>query len=938
MTQRESFEALKNRIKALESELEVIKTDKERLEMILSSPDTGLSLINPDHTTSWVNDTILLQQIMETSPVGITMVDEKGNISMANARAEEILGLERWDIFNRRYNDHEWQIADIHGNAYPDDQLPFVLVKKTEKPVFGIRHSLVCPDGKRVLLSINAAPLFDSNRKFAGMVSALEDITERMQSELALHKSEARFQSYIEHAPLGVFVTDAQGRYIDVNPAAERITGYTAGQLTTMRISDLLTPQGMEDGLRHFKTLVDTGQAHGDIPFCRADGSAGYWTVSATRIGPDRYLGFVEDITDRKEREERITLFGRMLDEAPAGITIHDTEGRFLFSNRQNRLMHGYEREEEFLAIDLQKLDVPESKALLAERFRKIAKEGEARFEVGHFRRDGSTFNLEVTAKTIDWHGKTAVLSIATDITERKRAEKALQAERDQLLSLFNSIDEVIYIADLQTHELLYINRYLADMLPENCLGGKCYKVLQDLDAPCSFCTNDIILGKKPEAHRWEYYNPFLDRHFAIVDRVIRWSDSRDVRFEMAVDISAIKKAEAEGEKLQAQLLQAQKMESVGRLAGGVAHDFNNMLGVILGHAEFALEKAAQDQDLCNDLREIQTAARRSADLTKQLLTFARKQTISPIELDLNDTVESMMKMLRRLIGEDIDLAWQPDARLWPVKMDPSQIDQILANLCVNARDAISGVGWLTIETCNHTFDEAYCSEHPGSIPGDYVLLAVSDNGCGMDKNILNHLFEPFFTTKDVGQGTGLGLATVYGIVKQNSGFITVYSEPGQGSTFRIYLPRFFSENAAISSIPEKQPISGGTETILVVEDEQAILRMTCLMLERNGYSVISADTPSRAMEKAESHSGIIDLLMTDVVMPEMNGRDLAGKIALLHPEIRFLFMSGYTADVIAHQGILDEGVTFIQKPFSMADLTQKVRKVLDTTPDTGRQ
>ncbi|EMS80039.1 histidine kinase,response regulator receiver domain,GAF domain-containing protein [Desulfotignum phosphitoxidans DSM 13687] len=386
--------------------------------------------------------------------------------------------------------------------------------------------------------------------------------------------------------------------------------------------------------------------------------------------------------------------------------------------------------------------------------------------------------------------------------------------------------------------------------------------------------------------------------------------------------------------KTEQQLQQAQKMESVGRLAGGVAHDFNNMLGVILGHTELALLQADENHELHDDLKEIQKAAKRSADITKQLLAFARKQTISPKKIDLNDTVESMLNMLRRLIGEDIDLVWQPGAHLWPVKMDPSQIDQILANLCVNARDAISGVGKLTIETGRKTFDEEYCKEHAGFIPGEFVLLAVSDNGCGMDKDILDNLFEPFFTTKEVGKGTGLGLATIYGIVKQNNGFINVYSEPGQGSTFKIYLPRLVDDKETDKAVPEKKVIAGGTETILLVEDEPSILRMTRMMLERKGYTVLSAATPSEAVEKAKSHSGAIDLLMTDVVMSEMNGRDLSRQITDLYPDIRLLFMSGYTANVIAHQGILDDGVSFIQKPFSMADMTENVRKLLDMTSD----
>jgi signal transduction histidine kinase/ActR/RegA family two-component response regulator len=416
-----------------------------------------------------------------------------------------------------------------------------------------------------------------------------------------------------------------------------------------------------------------------------------------------------------------------------------------------------------------------------------------------------------------------------------------------------------------------------------------------------------------------------------------KWHSDEEAYASTLAGIAANVIIEDERRRLVVQLTQAQKMESVGRLAGGVAHDFNNMLGVILGHTELALLKAEEDNDLISDLKEIQNAAKRSANLTKQLLTFARKEIISPRKLDLNDTVESMLNMLRRLIGEDIDLVWKPAAHIWPVKMDPSQIDQILANLCINARDAISGVGKLTIETGRKTFDEEYCSEHPGFIPGDFVLLAVSDNGCGMDKDTLDNLFEPFFTTKEVGKGTGLGLATIYGIVKQNNGFINVYSEPGQGSTFKIYLPRLVADEDIDKAVPEKKAAAGGTETILLVEDEPTILTMTRMMLERKGYSVLPAATPGEAIDLAKTHADKIHLLMTDVVMPEMNGRDLAGQVIRLYPEIKRLFMSGYTADVIAHHGVLDDGVAFIQKPFSMADMTEKVREVLDMVSDKNQ-
>ena len=398
-------------------------------------------------------------------------------------------------------------------------------------------------------------------------------------------------------------------------------------------------------------------------------------------------------------------------------------------------------------------------------------------------------------------------------------------------------------------------------------------------------------------------------------------------------DITERKQAEGEKAKLQEQLLQAQKMESVGRLAGGVAHDFNNMLGVILGHVEMAVEHVDKALPLHTDLQEIRKAAQRSADLTQQLLTFARKQTVSPKVLDMNATVAAILKMLQRLIGEDIHLIWLPGLKLWPVKIDPSQIDQILANMCVNARDAISGVGKVTIETGNVFFDEAYCADHAGYVPGEYVLLAVSDDGCGMSKETFGNLFEPFFTTKERGKGTGLGLATIYGIVKQNSGFINVYSEPGQGTTFKIYLPRHIGKTEQVQTVKPQgpqEPIMRGRETVLVVEDEPAILSLSKRMLEKQGYQVLIAGTPGEATRVAEEHTGEIHLLMTDVVMPEMNGRDLAEKLLSLYPNLKCLFMSGYTADVIAHHGVLDDEVHFIQKPFSIKDMAAKVREVLD--------
>ena len=445
---------------------------------------------------------------------------------------------------------------------------------------------------------------------------------------------------------------------------------------------------------------------------------------------------------------------------------------------------------------------------------------------------------------------------------------------------------------------------------------------------------NDHLEGRST-AHEIEYRMRTKDGQYKwILDQAkIVSSDAQGNPLRMCgthKDITERKVAEQEREKLQNQLTQAQKMESIGRLAGGVAHDYNNISSIIIGFSELALDSVEHSDPLREDLLEILTAAKRSTDITRQLLAFSRQQTIAPSILDLNDTIGSMLKMLQRLIGEDIDLAWLPGDGVWPIKIDPSQVDQIMANLCVNARDAIANVGKLTVETKNIDFDEDYCADHPGFSPGEYVVLAVSDDGCGISPEVLENIFEPFFTTKGLGEGTGLGLATVYGIVKQNNGFINVYSEEGGGTTIKVYLSRHSGQK--ISVIKEniaEMPLSCG-ETILLVEDEASILKLGKRILEELGYTVLAATSPNEAVSLAEEHSDEIDLLITDVVMPEMNGRELSEQLQRVYLNIKVLFMSGYTADVIAHRGVLEDGVCFISKPFSKKDMAIKVREVLE--------
>ena len=529
---------------------------------------------------------------------------------------------------------------------------------------------------------------------------------------------------------------------------------------------------------------------------------------------------------------------------------------------------------------------------------------------------------------------------IQTDITTRKQAEAEARSQTALLEAQLNASIEGILVVDSKGNKILQ-NRRCVELwkipahIEEKHDDKEQVEFVKNLTSdPEAFVRQVIDLYDHPdETSRDEVsFNDgtVLDRYSA---PVVGKDGTYFGRIWTFRDITDRKRAEQEYVKLQEQLAHAQKMESIGRLAGGVAHDFNNMLGVILGYVELALEDLDPAQPLHHVLGEVQKAANRSAALTRQLLAFARKQTIAPKVLDLNEIVVGLLKMLKRLVGENIKLDWRPDTSLWPVRIDPSQIDQILANLCVNARDAIADVGTIAVTTANATVDTEVRAAHPEAVPGDYVQLTVRDDGCGMDAETLARIFEPYFTTKGMGRGTGLGLATVYGTVRQSNGFIHVDSARGKGTTFTIYLPRHVGHAGHAQPESASAPAKLGNATILVVEDEISLLNLATTVLERLGHTVLAAATPTEAIRLAEAHKGQLQLLITDVVMPEMNGRDLAKRLLSICPGLKNLFMSGYTDDLITHHGALDEGVEFIQKPFSARDLADKVHEVLSGEP-----
>ena len=648
---------------------------------------------------------------------------------------------------------------------------------------------------------------------------------------------------------------------------------------------------------------------------------------------PMLVTGIIQDITDNKRAEAALVRakeeWERTFDATPDLIALIDVDHRIVRANRAmtERLGCTPEQAAGLLCWEaVHGLQAPPDSCPLS---RMVASGKEERSEITEPRL-GGVFDVSATPLCDKAGQLIGSVHVARDITERKRAEAALQFRNVLLSNQQEASIDGILVVDENAHILLN-NRRFVEMwnIPPDLVEKK------DDEPVLRFVTGKVA-DSRTFLQRVQYL--YEHRKEAGWDKIIlkdgrtfdRYSASMfgpDDQYYGRVwyfrDIT-------EKLSLESQFQQAQKMESIGRLAGGVAHDFNNMLGVIIGHAEMVLNKMDPSQPFFNDLQEIRKAAEHSANLTRQLLAFARKQIIAPKVLDLNETVEGILKILRRLMGEDIDLAWLPETGMWMVKMDPSQIDQILANLCVNARDAIAGVGKVTIETRIVTFDETYCAEHPGVVPGNYVMLAINDNGCGMDKEIQDKIFEPFFTTKELGKGTGLGLATVYGIVKQNNGFINVYSEPGYGTSFKIYLPRHVAEAGEINKESLIVQTARGYETILLVEDELSILNMIKQMLGELGYQILSASTPDEAILAAKNHPGKIHLLVTDVVMPGMNGRDLAKKLVSIYPGIKSLFMSGYSGVAIADHVIMDEAVNFIQKPFSRHAFAAKIRETLD--------
>ncbi|NWH05963.1 PAS domain S-box protein [Desulfobacter latus] len=898
-----------------------------------------------------------ISEITERKAAETALVREQERLKLASDAAQ--LGI--WDLDLRRnaliWDERMFRLYGVKpeafGGAYeywqegvhPDD------LKRASREVdeaiagekpFDTEFRVVHPDGSVRHLKAYATVSRDDEGRPVRMTGVNYDITEIKSIQSRLEKQKHMLELVINSAPINIFWKDMDLIYTGCNTKFVASAGkQDMDDIVGNSDLDLIWSGEAQKYLDDDHEVLTTGipKLNYEENYTLPDGSLVWWRTSKIPLknGKGDVFGLLavsEDITEQKQVEKELRNseknFRLLFDNSPVGICTVDLLGNFITTNPAYEKMLGYSRQElkEMSFYDVTHPDDrPGNKKLFQEMF-SLESTG-FNFEKKYIRKDDTEIHVSINATAVlDEKGETIFgTAFAEDITERKLAEIKLTQSKQMMDSIVNSIAEPVFVKD-ENHCLIMVNDAFCRMIQsrhETLLGKTDYDLFPKKEADIFRERDNLVL---------ESDRPDINEETLTINGQTRILSTSKSSFKNPItgekNIVGTVRDITEAKSIEEQLRQAQKMESVGRLAGGVAHDFNNMLGIIIGYSELALENVSPDDPLHEDITEIMDAGKRSADITRQLLAFARKQTTAPKILNLNDSIEDMLKMLRRLIGEDIDLAWLPDSNLRPVKIDPSQIDQILANLCVNARDAIAGIGRITIETENVTFDEEYCSYHANFVPGEFVLLAVSDTGCGIAADMLDQIFEPFFTTKELHKGTGLGLSTVYGIVKQNNGFINVYSEPDKGTTFKIYLPRHVELAAGDrKETTREMPVSRG-ETVLLVEDDPSILKLGAKMLESLGYTVLSANTPNEAVAIAELHVNEIHLLVTDVVMPEMNGRELSEKLQKQHSSLKTLFMSGYTANVIAYRGVLEDGIHFIPKPLSKKELAKKVRDVLD--------
>ena len=884
--------------------------------------------------------------LMEQANDAILVCDATGRILEANRRAEELLSRPRALLVGLAYADVS---PEERAHAAHDRERLVV-----EGALDVQRRQMLRADGSRVSVEVSGA-LVDVPEGPLAFVT-IRDITERTRAEEALRRGAEKLKSVLDGALDAVIGMDERGLISSWNTRAEAIFGWTAQEAVGRSVADLLIPAGQREAhTKGLERFLATGQGpligrRVEVTALHRRGSEFPIELSVVAVadaGGTAFTAFIADITERRRAQEALEQLRRryelILNSIADGVHGIDLQGRITFENPAAARMLGW--------------DVAELAGLPAhETIHHSWADGIARpkgecpilatvtdavlrpvKEDVFWRKDGTSFPVEyLVAPKLDADGRGAGAVVTfRDITERKEAERRLTESEAQYRRLFDSNAQPMWVFDEETLAFLAVNA--AAILHygwshEEFLGLR----LTDLRPPEEVPQLLAVLAEaRGQNAFFKFGNASALRHRkkdgTLID--VEGVASRIVFAGRPAWLSLVSDV-TERKRLEAQVLHSQKMDSIGRLAGGVAHDFNNILGVIVGSADLLRRRLPDDPRAHKYVDDLQKAAQRGAGLTRQLLAFSRRQVLQPRVVSLNDVAGEMEQMLRRLIGEDVQLVTVFDDSVAPVRADPGQIEQVLMNLVVNARDAMPRGGRIVIETGTVWLDEDYAACHAGVAPGRYSMLLVSDSGHGMSPQVQAHLFEPFFTTKEKGKGTGLGLATVHGIVKQSGGDVFVYSEPGHGSTFKVFLPAVDEPSGKAELSPvEETHLARGSETVLLVEDEEALSGILQERLEESGYSVLTAPDGIAALALCERREGPIDLLLTDVILPRMGGSELARRLAERRPQMKVLYMSGYTDDAVILHGVLTEQTAFLEKPFTANSLLRKIREVLDQPP-----
>jgi PAS domain S-box-containing protein len=888
------------------------------------------------------NSEEMFRQFAEHISAVIYIMPVTGNEThYVSAAYEEIWGHSRDSLYQ---NPKSWMEA-VHPDDQAQAQSRFDRQMQGESTVSEYR--IRTPDNQEKWIQDRAFPIRNQNGQLIRFGGISTDISERKrrETEMAstvseLKTSEERYRTIFEQAAVGIVQTSFEGRIMKCNSRFAEIIGYPIEEISGLTVQQITAPDDIASTIDALKQLASgiAQSATREKRYLRKDGTC-VWvriTVSIQRDGKGcalHSIAFVEDINARKAAEERLAsttkvLRGseerhrKLMEYSPNAVLVV-WNNAIHTANRAAVELFGVSSAKDLIGRGFADFSAPKDRSRV-EEFARLLCEHEVQLplvEMHICRNDGLQLDVEFTASSVGEDGEMVSLLVLRNITERKQAE----AEHAQLIRSIEQVEESIIITDTKG-SILYVNpafEKVTGYSREEAVGNN-PRILKSGRHPDLFYQTMWKTLRKGETWSGDFVNKRKDG--SLFNEVATISPIRD-QGGTVINYVAVKRDVTEEQLLRDQLNQAQKMESMGRIAGGIAHDFNNLLMVIQTYAETLQDRLPVQDGLREDTKQILEAVERGASLTGQMLAFSRKQIISPVVLDLNAVIDETAKMLRRVIGEDIELAVILSNTLWTIKADRGQIVQILMNLCVNARDAMPRGGKLRIATENVTVKKRNAVERYSVLPGQYVMLSVTDSGVGMSKKVQKDIFEPYFTTKEVGKGTGLGLAMVYGIVKQTGGYVWVESKLGHGACFTIYLPKV--ERTVAPTIPARaEAPPRGTETLLVVEDEKSLCRGICDLLSSLGYTVLAAGSGAEALAIAceQEH---IDLLLTDVVMPKMGGGELAELLRNLQPKLKVIFMSGYTDDAVLRHGVHEQHMTFLQKPFGLSALASKVRDTL---------